>query len=131
MRRKFSSYFNLYLLVKIHLPSLKTLRVEFLQQILANEKEVFEITNVPPCMATEKWPEWAVKNIWPQVKDIEIIHRYMPDSLWEGNEPIILLFEFNTNKLIHICVKSKWKKDSSSWPMYQTKKEQGSHGRRY
>ena len=51
-------------------------------------------------MATESWPEWAVKNIWPQVQDIEKLHKYMPDSLWEKKWPDREFFWSLIQKLI-------------------------------
>jgi len=43
-------------------------------------KKVFKKEDIPTLQADEKWPEYAVKHAWPQVKDVPGINKYFPDS---------------------------------------------------
>jgi hypothetical protein len=67
--------------VKLHLPKFKKCKVDFLVQILCDEKDVFEKQELKHSEITQYWSEFAVKNVWPQIKENDEVRRYLPDGL--------------------------------------------------
>ena len=49
----------------LHLPKFKKCKVDFLVQILCEDKEVFEVKELKQCKISQYWSEFAVKNVWP------------------------------------------------------------------
>ena len=76
-------------LVECLLPTFKTCRVDFLMQILEEDKDVFECGECPhPPGLKAHWSEWAVKNAYPQLKHYPSLMTYLhTDSMDEGHYP--------------------------------------------
>ena len=53
--------------------------LHFLQQILSDEKQVLNTTNVSQRNLNELFPELAVKNVWPLVKGKQL-DKYLPTA---------------------------------------------------
>ena len=70
-----------FVIVEWWLPTEKTCRVEFLQQLLAEDKLFLDANDVTDPNIKEHWSEYAVKNAWPQVKDFPELIDYLPDSM--------------------------------------------------
>ena len=82
------------------LPSEKTCRVEFLQQLLAEEKKFLDSNDVTDPNIKAHWSEYAVKNAWPQVKDFAELKEYLPDSIEKDKYPDRKFFWGVLNHLI-------------------------------
>ena len=62
------------------MPDEKECNLSFLQLFCEGKKKVFKKEDIPTLQADEKWPEYAVKHAWPQVKDVPGINKYFPES---------------------------------------------------
>ena len=69
------------------LPSEKTCRVEFLQQLLSEEKKFLDMNDITEPNIKAHWSEYAVKNAWPQVKDFAELKDYLPDAMEKEKFP--------------------------------------------
>jgi len=60
---------TLFSIGKYWLPTEKTCRNTFLQAIVEGKKKAIHCRDIEPRRISDSWPEWAVKNVYPLVKD--------------------------------------------------------------
>ena len=69
------------------MPIYKKCHVDFLQQILRDEKQVLEKSELKTHGVHAHWSEFAIKNIWNQVCSNELLLEYCPDAMLEEQFP--------------------------------------------
>ena len=69
------------------LPKFKSCRLSFLQQIALEKKKVVLVSddNFRLYKVDDKWAEWAVRNIYPKVKDNLALREYLPHAEMDQN----------------------------------------------
>ena len=60
------------------LPSLRTCRLSFLQQILQDKKKTIKTKDIKMLNVQQNWPDWQVKHAWLLIKADETVHPYLP-----------------------------------------------------
>ena len=85
--------FNSVCLVGLWLPTAVTCRLSFLQAILMDMKKSLQSCAVDARPIKNSWPELAVKNVWPMVKDAPGLRDYLPsDEMEHGRFPDKIFF---------------------------------------
>ena len=70
------------------LPELRYCKLEFLQQILGDHKEVIKENSAIKLNINKVWQDWSVRHGWSLIKHRPEIHRYLPvDDMNEGRYP--------------------------------------------
>ena len=68
------------------MPPLKTCRLQFIQQILSNQKKVLLQKNVPT-RTVPQWPQLGVKYVYPQaVVELPELAEYLPDPVGKNEK---------------------------------------------
>ena len=66
---------------------LRCVSLRYLQQIMGDEEEtrkmVLEKREVKAMNIRAHWPEFSVKNVWPQIKEVGKIRSYLPSEEME------------------------------------------------
>ena len=52
--------------------------MNFLQQLLSEEKHTLKQAEITAMPVHKHWPEFAISNVWPQVSHHERLRKYMP-----------------------------------------------------
>ena len=60
------------------MPTLESVQVPFLQDILEESVKTLQQTEIRGRAIHDTEEEYAIKNIWPMIKHIKILHEYLP-----------------------------------------------------
>ena len=81
------NYTDMFLIiVNLHIPEKRLCSLQFLQHIITDKKHCFRRDEIKHRLINNKFLEFAVKNVWPLVKEDSLLDAYMPFE------------EMNTNK---------------------------------
>ena len=67
----------------LFLPRKEYCTLQFLQQLLTEEKAMQTQIEVPPMAAIPPWPELALRKVWPEALQLPGIRERLPDE-WSG-----------------------------------------------
>ena len=72
----------------VWLPDLKYCRLSFIQKILSEEKLSLDSRKLKTRKIHRHWNDFAVKHVWPMVKNNKTIIQYLPhNEMNKGNDP--------------------------------------------
>ena len=74
------------------MPEYKYVRVHFLQAMLEGHKKEIKREDCKARLINKNWPEFAIKNVWDQVKEYPEVLDYLPDDeiSWDSSHTDIL-----------------------------------------
>ena len=72
--------------MNIFLPSKELTRLSFLQDIICDRKRYFYCHEIKQRQLQRNWSEYALVNVWPQVKDNELLRQYLPATEMDGGK---------------------------------------------
>ena len=83
----------IYFIVNCLLPEYRYCRLNFIQQILEGKKKCYFRHEVRDHKIKKEWPELAVSNIWPLIKNNKKVLKYLPsDTMEHGRWPDRIFF---------------------------------------
>ena len=68
------------------MPREKSCTLDFLQEILCDNKKVLKTSDICMLNVGQHWNDWAVKHIWPLIKSRREVHDYLPVNEMEEDK---------------------------------------------